>query len=291
MEFGISTCLYNDMDTEDMIKHLSEIGWLNIEFGVFHITKVSRGEWKRNLESLRELCQSLGVKAWQMHCAEFSRNILKLRKHVENAYKWIEYSQILDVPYLVFHPIDRGGTSGDRSLKEKKKTLELNVNLFKKVGKFAEDLGVKVAIENMQRHSIEKISDIKKIINAVGLPSVGICLDTSHANMLKLDVEKAIYECGDLLWATHISDNDGSGDQHRIPYNASYWGRPIDWMRVIKALKKINYQNLFNLELLGEGMSMVPKKGEWVPGNFVPIFVRDLKLEYTKKLLKWLFNQ
>ena len=99
------------------------------------------------------------------------------------------------------------------------------------------------------------------------------------------DIEEAICECDELLWATHISDKD------RIPYNVSYWGRPIDWIKVAHALKKIKYQNLFNLELLGEGMSMVPKGSEWVPGKFAPPYIRDLKLEYAKKALTWLFNQ
>lgn len=283
MEFGVTTLLYNDMDAENAVRHLAEIGWSNVEFGVVHILNAAKGDWRKKLESLREVCQSLGVKAWQMHCAEFHRgDSIKQPEHLEIAYRWIEYCQILGVPYLVFHP---GGSGGDRSLKEKRKTLELNVKAFKKVGKFAEDLGVKVVLENLARHSIEQISDIKEIIHAVGSPSIGICLDTNHINVLKLDVEEAIYECGDLLWATHISDQD------RIPYNVSYWGNPIEWRGVVQALKKISYQNLFNMELLGEGMSMVRKGNEWVPGNFAPLFVRDLKLEYAKKLLTWLFSQ
>lgn len=287
MEFGVSTGLYNDMDTEGAVRHLAEIGWSNVEFGVFHITRAAEGEWRRDLKSLRELCQSLDVKAWQMHCGEFHAvDSIEKRENLEIAFRWIQYCEILDVPYLVFHPI---GSDSGKSLKEKEKTLELNIQAFKEIGKFAEDLGVKAAIENAG--SIKKISDIKEIINAVGSAGIGICLDTSHINMLSLNVEEAIYESGSLLWATHISDNDGSGDQHRIPYNASYWGKPIDWIKVVKALKKIDYHNLFNLELLGEGMSMVPKGSKWVPGNFAPVFIRDLKLQYAKKVLTWLFSQ
>ena len=109
--------------------------------------------------------------------------------------------------------------------------------------------------------------------------------------MLGLDVAEAVLECGDLLWATHISDNDGSGDQHRIPYNAAYWGNPIDWVKVMKALKIIHYDNAFNLELLGEGISMVQKGDVWVPGNCAPMYIRDKKLEYTKDIVLWLLEQ
>jgi sugar phosphate isomerase/epimerase len=106
----------------------------------------------------------------------------------------------------------------------------------------------------------------------VGSPSIGICFDTSHANALNLDLAEAIYECDSLLWATHISDNDGSGDQHLLPYNGK-----VDLIKVFQALKAVNYQNLFNLE---------------IPGETVPLlFVRDLKLEYAKKMLTKLLNQ
>jgi len=279
MEIGVWTGLYNDLDIETTVRHLAEIGWFHVEFDVVHIVEATKREWREKLKSLRELCQSLGVKAWQMHFHA---------EHIENAHRWMEYCQILEVPYLVFHTI---GPRVNRSLKEIKKTIELNVETFKEIVKFAEDLGVKVALENAG--SLRQVSDLKEIINGAGSPFIGICLDTSHANMDGLDLEETIYECGRLLWATHISDNDGTGDQHRIPYNASYWGKPINWIKVARALRKINYQNLFMMEILGEGIQMVPKGGgkEWGPGNFAPSYVRDQKLAYAKNILKWLFDQ
>lgn len=54
-------------------------------------------------------------------------------------------------------------------------------------------------------------------------------------------------ECGNLLYATHISDNNGSGDQHLSPMRGN-----IDWRSVIHVLKTINYNGLLSLEIPGE---------------------------------------
>jgi len=281
MEIGIWTGFYNDLEIEDAVRHLVEVGWSQIEFSAEHVARVTAKDWKNRLKALSEVCQSLGVKAWQLHSplelniASFDQD--KQHKEVEAALQWIEYCQVLNVPYMVIHP---GGSQGYRSLKEKQKILQLNVDSFNKIGKFAEDLGVKLAIENMlageksggRRFPGEHIAELYEIINAVGSSSIGICFDTSHANALNIDLVEAIYECGSLLCATHISDNDGSGDQHRLPYNGK-----IDWVEVIQALKAVDYQNLFDLEI----------PGETIP----PTFVRDLKLEYARKMLTQLLNK
>lgn len=281
MKIGIWTSFYYDTEIEETVTHLADIGWRHIEFSCEHIARATEKDSENRLEALRELCESLGVEAWQLHSPlelnVASFNTEKQRNDVEIALQWIEYCQVLEVPYMVTHP---GGSQGYRSLKEKQKILELNIDSFKKMGNFAEERGIKLAVENMlanqksggRRFPGEHIAELHEIIDAVGSSSIGICFDTSHANALNIDLVEAIYECGDLLWATHISDNDGSGDQHRLPYNGK-----IDWVKVVRALKTLNYRNLFDLEIPGETVS--------------PMFVRDLKLEYAKKMLRQLLNQ
>jgi len=281
MEIGIWTSFYGDMIVEDAVRHLAEIGWFQIEFSTEHIAIATEKDWENRLRSLRELCQSLGMKAWQMH-SPLELNLADLNpekqhREIKIALQWVEYCQLLDVPYMVIHP---GGYQGYRSLREKQKILQLNVESFKKIGKFAEDRGIKLAVENMlagaesggRRFPGEHIPELHEIINAVDSSSIGICFDTSHANVFNIDLAEAIYECENLLWATHISDNDGSCDQHRLPYNGK-----IDWVRVIRALRAVNYRNLLALEIPGE---VVP-----------PVFIRDLKMEYARKTLTRLLNE
>jgi sugar phosphate isomerase/epimerase len=100
----------------------------------------------------------------------------------------------------------------------------------------------------------------------VGSEHVGICLDTSHANYMKLDIPGAIRRCGHRLVATHISDNLGAHDDHLMPY-----GGRINWKPVVDALREVGYARLFNLEIPGE--------------NRCPIEIIRVKARYARKLL------
>ena len=111
------------------------------------------------------------------------------------------------------------------------------------------------------------VYELWELIEAVGSKALGICFDSSHANCLGLDIPEAIRECGDRLWVTHISDNDGTADQHRMPFCGN-----IDWIGVIGALKEVGYAGLFNLEIGGERCR--------------PLEVQDAKLHYLKEVLE-----
>jgi sugar phosphate isomerase/epimerase len=91
------------------------------------------------------------------------------------------------------------------------------------------------------------------LVAAIDHRAIGITLDTSHANMIGLDLPATIRELGPYLIATHISDNDGSGDQHRTPGSGT-----IDWPATIRVLREVEYKGLFNLEIPGERHALLP---------------------------------
>lgn len=290
MKYGVSTGLYNDLDIEDAIRHLAEIGWKDIEFGLVHVAFALEEGGKKRLKALRRLCEELGVTAWQMHAPDFERGEAVRDRNIRaNALRWVDYTALLGVKTLVMHP---GGNREDVSLRAKEETIEKNADAFGLLGEQAAKDGVRIAIENLFHHSIQTVSDIREIIRRADQHSLGICIDTSHLNIVGLDISDAVSEAGEKLWATHISDNDGSGDQHRIPYNAPRWsGKSIDWLRIMPAFSRIAYQGLLNLELLGEGYRMVQKNGKWVPDGYPPLAIRDMKLDYTRKVMEWLFTE
>ena len=80
-------------------------------------------------------------------------------------------------------------------------------------------------------------------------PSVAVCVDTGHANIeaYRGAVRKLVEEVGKAIAATHISDNDGSGDQHLFPGRGT-----IRWGEVLAALDAVGYRKPLNLEIPGE---------------------------------------
>jgi len=102
---------------------------------------------------------------------------------------------------------------------------------------------VRIGIENMTQSAAELL----ELLDAIDHPAIGITLDTSHAHTTGFDVAECVRELGPHLVATHISDNDRSGDQHLTP-----GGGTIDWPSVMAAFRAIHYDGLFALEIPGE---------------------------------------
>ena len=50
-----------------------------------------------------------------------------------------------------------------------------------------------------------------------GVKELGFCFDSSHANLK--DQFYLLEDHGNRLSALHLSDNDGSADQHRLPFD------------------------------------------------------------------------
>ncbi len=71
---------------------------------------------------------------------------------------------------------------------------------------------------------------------------MGVCLDTSHAN-ISGDLLKITKKCDKDLLTTHISDNRGRTDDHFLPFEGK-----IDWREFLKALKETEYEEIFMLE-------------------------------------------
>jgi sugar phosphate isomerase/epimerase len=285
LRLSIWTSFYLDLSPRDAIVHCAEMGWKDLEISAEHGEMAANGDdWKEQLGYLRSVCEVYGTTLWQMH-APLNLDVADLDpqkriKDVDTAFKWIQYAHELNAANLVIHP---GGSNGAKTDEEEAKIFTLNVDSFKYLAKVAEEFKVKLCIENMQERENKDprrlgafIYDLNELIDSIGSEAIGICFDTSHANVTGLDMYHAINECGKRLMATHISDNDGSGDQHKLLY-----GGNIDWKKVINGLKDIGYDMAFNLEIPGE--SGIPIKG-----GFLPIQVRDAKLNYIREIFEFI---
>ena len=278
MRLGIWTAYYlhPNLSLEDALRRLSALGWKDVELSTEHIVEALQdADGQKHLDKVRELLEKEGIKAWQIH-TKIDLNVahpdpaLRARE-LDTALRCLEIAHALDIPCAVIHP---GGGQGHGAEKEREEIVRLNVEAFKRLCERAGKLEVRVCVENMggigedgRRIFGGYIFELQEIMDRVGSEALGICFDTSHANMMKLDLPEEIRACGDRLYATHISDNDGSGDQHRMPFCGN-----IDWLAVIGALKEIGYAGLFNLEIPGERCRSLE--------------VQDAKLNYIKGVLE-----
>lgn len=135
------------------------------------------------------------------------------------------------------------------------KSAEENAEMYMRLLPFAKDYGVKIATENMWDWDNEAnragfaacatAESFKAHLDAVDDDYFVACLDIGHAEMMgdSVSAEEMVLKLGDKLQALHIHDNDRWHDSHQIPFSMD-----IDFEKVVKALKTIDYKGYFTLE-------------------------------------------
>ncbi|MBQ6798107.1 MAG: sugar phosphate isomerase/epimerase [Oscillospiraceae bacterium] len=119
-----------------------------------------------------------------------------------------------------------------------------------------------LCLENLgsvpETHTAERLIGI---IESIGSPNLGICLDTGHLHLVNGRKEaqqtftEFIEKAGTLLRALHIHDNNAILDEHQMPFSARYG---INWAEFMQALRNSSFRGLFNLEIPGERFTTLP---------------------------------
>jgi D-psicose/D-tagatose/L-ribulose 3-epimerase len=144
----------------------------------------------------------------------------------------------------------------------------------RRIGRRAEELGIDVAMEVLNRyeaHFLLTSDEGVRFVEAVGSPNVGILLDTFHMNIEEKDLVSAIHHAGGHLRLFHVADSNrqavGRGHTHFIP--------------IFRALKDIGYTGSIVVENVAPGPDpFTPLKGE------DPIGSVETYLEETLRLME-----
>lgn len=127
-------------------------------------------------------------------------------------------------------------TGKRRKIPQAKKEQEwaLAIEGLTKAGRMAEDHGVTMAIEPLNRFETDLVNtaeQVKQLIRDIDLPSVKIHLDTFHMHIEEKSLHEAIVLAGDDLVYLDASENDrgtpGTGQVH--------------WAELVHALDDIDY--------------------------------------------------
>ncbi len=250
MFFGVSTLIFADsVDiSKSEIDCIKNSGFDFIEISSFHC--VSPG--------MLAYIQSLGMKISSIHSNFLQTDVSSTDEALRSGSIEILKSNILTAKRLgasmiVVHP---GGWNIDKSILDVK--INIAIRSFAEIAEFANHNDVRVAIENLPPEFIcDNIEDMQRILNGVRKiircrDSIGICLDTGHANLSNM-LPEYISAFGKDIITMHIHDNDGykggdsskaEDDMHNIPGSGK-----IDWKNVFKKIYESSYNNVLILEL------------------------------------------
>lgn len=182
---------------------------------------------------------------------------------------WFELFAAIGIRNAVLH-LDGHSLGAEASHEE---VIAANVEKLQLLAPYAEQLGLRICLENLGGH-FASLESLLEVIRRVNSPALGICLDTGHLHIHVRDMtqEQFILGAGAYLHALHIADNDTSGDQHLMPFGRG----TVDWSSVMRGLNAIGYEDCFNYEIPGERRA--------------PLSVRDAKADYLKAVTSYLFS-
>ena len=230
--------------------------------------------WEEFVNEIAEAIKKYDLPCYQTHGnvysgmewddPEFPYHELKLLTNL----RAIRATKMLGGEWMVVHPKNLPRDP----LYSKEKAREANLRYLEPLIEEAKKVGIGIAVENMvdfgrsrRRYCGGDIYELIDLVDTINDPSVGICLDTGHANLASVACGPAIREIGSRLKCTHINDNHGNGkDEHLFPYFGT-----VDWTDTVRALKEIGYDGDFSYE---SGSQRIPTEG------------REAWLKYTVEL-------
>jgi len=276
MELSIWSQYYMELKAEESIERLIKNGIYASELSDEHGAELlSRSEdFIKTGKEFKKFLDERNFKMSQGHLWLRIR-ICEDEGAVPKLLDWIDMYEAIGIKNMVLHCDNLLET--DLSKEEK---TERNIEKLKIVADYIKDKDITICLENLRKRAPEfpelvdkSADDLLDIIERIGSDKFGICLDTGHLNLTDRNPREFILKAGDKLKALHIADNEEETDQHLMPFTRG----TVDFVEVVKALKEVGYEGLFNLEIPGEIIR-------------TPIELRDEKIKYIKASYDYLMN-
>jgi sugar phosphate isomerase/epimerase len=248
MELGTSTCLVNAREplTRQKLDLLSdsEAHHLEIVFRPGHFWPEEAGQMEMAHAFLRDSSMAL----WSAHMPyggdiDYASPDEAIRRNGQAAAeRYLQAAADLGASVAVMHPSSEPvptGAERELHIRAIRRTLEA-------LEPVASDLGLQIGVELLPRSCLgNRTREILRIIQGFDKETVGVCLDSNHAN-LNASLPNVIREIGDRIVSLHISDNDGDDEKHWFPFKGV-----IEWEPFMSALVKTPYQGPFMYESRG----------------------------------------
>jgi len=236
------------MDVMPEIKNISENGFDYVEigiegpFGKRELLEKRISEIKNELEKRNLFI--VGHTAWYLEIGCQYENIRL--DYIDEMKKEMILAKKLGCTKINVHSHCQGMYMKDE--KTKKIIINNYIKSLRELAAFADKIKIRLMLENSgERGEITNFDDIKKILDNV--PRLYFHLDLGHAfiwDKMK-GIEKYLKTFRNKLIHIHMHDNNGERDEHK-----GIGKGKIDYKKVYRWLKDINYNNTITLEVFGK---------------------------------------
>lgn len=249
MKLATTTCDFDRFlpTYQERIDAVMEAGFRYIDLSLYTVQKedellVSR-DWQENVKRIREKTAEMGGTFMQAHspggnpiAGDEAAQVL-----LETTIRSIDICGMLGIPNIVVHAGMLPGIS-------KQQSFEQNRAFFEKLFPAMEKNCVNVLCENSTQKNMGDMyftntgKDVKEFVEYVNHPLFHACWDTGHGNCEGNQYED-ILAIGEDLFALHINDNSGRGDEHLLPFFGT-----TNMDEIMHALIDVGYQGVFTFE-------------------------------------------
>ncbi len=191
---------------------------------------------------LKAYANDKGLGFYQAH-APFSSSFMeeeKTKQRFNEIVTAMKHAAVLGAKMLVVHPYKHLDYS-NKNFREM--LFDMNYSFYTRLAPYAEEFGIKIAIENIRATITESPEGLKRLVDLLDSPVFTVCFDVGHANLVSDNPAEMIRGAKGYIGCTHIHDNDGVMDLHRLPYYGN-----IEWDEVMRALAEIGYDGNLNYE-------------------------------------------
>ena len=242
MNFGINTFLFTSPFTDkdiSLFPKFKEWGFDSVEIALedaSHITpKLVKAALDENGLKCNSICAAMGPGRDLRGTIDEQHQAIGYIKNVLNVMSTLGCS-------ILIGPLYSCVGRADAVEKDVYNTQwETVVRHLKMLSAYAEKLGLKLAIEPLNRYETDFINTCDqalKMVNDVGSNALYIHLDTYHMNIEEKDQASAILKAGRKLGHFHACGSD----------RGTPGGDSINWQSICSALKEIDYKQSVVIE-------------------------------------------
>ncbi|MBO5069948.1 MAG: sugar phosphate isomerase/epimerase, partial [Roseburia sp.] len=244
----------------ERIQYVYEAGFRYMDLSLYTVREkeelIDNDHWMENVSKIKEYAKEHEIQFLQAHGPD--TNALAGEEAftiaVRRTIRAIEVCGELNIPNMVVH----GGWDKDAT---KEEWFERNRQFYRALIPAMERNHVNVLHENTTNANMpwyypKTGADMKSFVKYVNHPLFHACWDTGDANIEGSQYQE-ILDIGEELYAVHINDNRGMGDEHIIPFMGT-----MNMDEIMHALKDVGFTGPFTLE----AGSVLRPKNYWL-GN------------------------
>lgn len=276
MKLGFITAICEGMTFEEVVDFAAENNLECLEVacwpqggaqrryaGVSHIDVANLTEEKA--KEIRTLCEDKKVEISSLayYPNTLDPDIEKRQSYIDHLYKLIDASAMLDVNMITTFV-------GRDSKKNVDENLEIVKEVWPPIVKYAEEKGVKIAIENCPmlftndewpggQNIMTTPAIWRRVFEIIDSPNFGINYDPSHFVWQMIDYIKPIYEFKDKIFHVHYKDIKVYPDKLQevgiMGYPLDFMSPKlpgygdVDWGKYVSALTDIGYDGYTCIEV------------------------------------------